>query len=85
MNVRLALQTLLLLVLGLPLVHMTFVWVEELLAALGDTAAAGFLDNVSLGLRIVWLVSLVGLLIVVSFDAVSRTAIVETEHSEDGQ
>ena len=83
MNFRRALQSLLILVLGLPLLEMTLNWIEQLLSALGDRTACDALCFTSTCLRVLWLAALVGLLVVISLDALARTAKLEMPSHED--
>lgn len=72
MTARTALKTLLALVLGLPLLQMVLMWVANLLTALGDTGAITVLGHVNTGARVLWLVSVVGLIVLLAVQAVER-------------
>ena len=57
-------------------------WVSGLLAAMGDQAAANFLQRVNLGAAILWLVSLVGLIVLLAVLAVSDSRLGRDEIDE---
>ena len=62
----------LVLVLGLPLVQTLLWWAAGLLAAMGDKAAAGVIGRVNTGAGVVWLVSLVGLVVVLAIESIAK-------------
>lgn len=66
MTSRTAVRLLLLLVLGLPILQAVFAWVGGLLTAMGDAATAEVLGYVNTATRIAWLVSVVGLVVVLA-------------------
>lgn len=72
MNFRTALKTLLVLVLGLPLVQAVFLWVSGLLSAMGDDAVGTVLEYVSKAVGILWLLSLVGLIITLALQTLDE-------------
>ena len=72
MTLRTSLITLLVLVLGLPLLQMVLIWVVGLLSAMGDVAAAGVLQHVNTATRVIWLASVVGLIVVLSLKALDQ-------------
>jgi hypothetical protein len=66
MTTRSATKTLLMIVLGLPLVLVVLEWVNALLTAMEDSAAVSVTGHVSLIARVAWLVALVGLVIILA-------------------
>jgi hypothetical protein len=66
MTLRRATRWLLVLVLGLPLVQAVLVWTAGLLAAMGDEAGAAVVGRINTGAGVAWLVSLVGLVVVMA-------------------
>lgn len=72
MTLRNALQTLLVLVLTLPLVAAVLVWVVGLLRAMGDEAGAAVVGHVGTGCQVVWLVCLVGLLVTLALHSLQE-------------
>lgn len=66
MSLRSAVKTLVALSVGLPLLQATLFWVGGLLGAMGDEAAAGILVELQTVTGVAWLVSLVGLVIVLA-------------------
>lgn len=77
-----ALKGCLALVLGLPLVQATLLWVARgLLAALGDEAAAAVLDRINLGVGVAWILSLIGLVVLLALRALEQSGEL---FSEDG-
>jgi hypothetical protein len=72
-NLRTALKTLLVLVLGLPILSVVLAWVTGLLAAMGDAGAASVLAHINTGTRVLWLVSLVGIVIVLGWESVDHS------------
>jgi hypothetical protein len=71
-NLRIALRTLLTLVLGLPILSVVLIWVAGLLTALGDAGAANVLGHINTAVRVLWLVSLVGIVVVLGIDSLDR-------------
>jgi hypothetical protein len=69
MTLRHALRLLLLLALGLPLVQATLLWASGLLRAMGDEAAAAVIGHVNAACGVAWLVSLVGLVVLLALRA----------------
>jgi hypothetical protein len=63
---------LLCLILGLPLVYLALVWVAGSLAAMGDAEAAHVLGRINVGLGVLWLLSLLGLVVVLGVRAASE-------------
>ncbi len=72
MNLRTALKTLLVLVLALPILSVVLAWVAGLLAAMGDAGAANVLGHIITVCRVLWLVSLVGIVVVLSLESLDR-------------
>jgi hypothetical protein len=66
MTLRAAAKTLLVLALALPVVASVLVWVAGLLRAMGDVAGATVVGYVVTACQVAWLVSLVGLVIVLA-------------------
>ncbi len=80
MTTRSATKLLLILVLGLPLMLAVITWVDGLLHAMGDASAACVLGHVSTVLRVIWLVSVVGLVVMLAIQSLD-----ESDHgSSDG-
>ena len=82
MTTRSGIKLLLGLAIGLPVLQTLLFWVSGLLAAMGDQAAANFLQRVNLGAAILWLVSLVGLIVLLGVLAVSDSRLVRDEIDE---
>jgi hypothetical protein len=72
-NLRTALRSLLVLVLGLPLLSVVITWVTGLLAAMGDASAANVLGYINTATRVIWLVSLVGIVVVLGLESLDRS------------
>jgi hypothetical protein len=72
MTLRNAVKTLLVLVLGLPLVAGVLLWVVGLLRAMGDEAGAMVVGYVGTACQVVWLVCLVGLLVSLALTALEE-------------
>jgi hypothetical protein len=72
-NLRTALITLLVLVLGLPILSVMLTWVAGLLTAMGDTSAANVLTHINTAVRILWLVALVGNVVVLALEMLDRS------------
>ena len=72
MTTRSAIKTLLLFVLGLPLVLVVLAWVDDLLAAMGDTTAVLVAGHVSTIARVLWLVALVGLVVMLAVQSLDE-------------
>jgi hypothetical protein len=66
MTLRSATKTLLVIALALPVVQAVLVLVSGLLTAMGDAAGADFLRHVVTACQVVWVISLVGLVIVLA-------------------
>jgi hypothetical protein len=77
MTLRTVLKTLLGLTLGLPLVQSLLFWLNGLLAAMGDEAAAAFLTRANMVLGVLWLASLVGLVVALAVKALDDPAILD--------
>lgn len=73
MNLRTALISLLVLVLGLPILSVVLTWVAGLLTAMGDTGAANVLSHINTVVRVLWLVALVGNVVVLALEALDRS------------
>lgn len=73
MNLRTALISLLVLVLGLPILSVMLTWVAGLLSAMGDPAAANVLSHINTAVRVFWLVALVGNVVVLALESLDRT------------
>ncbi|MDZ4656605.1 MAG: hypothetical protein SH868_03400 [Bythopirellula sp.] len=71
-NLRTALKTLLVLVLGLPILVVVLAWVAGLLAAMGDAGAANVLGHINTASQVLWLVSLVGIVVVLGLESLDR-------------
>jgi hypothetical protein len=71
-NLRTALKSLLILVLGLPIASVVLTWVAGLLAAMGDANAANVLSHINTAVRVIWLVSLVGIVVVLGLESLDR-------------
>lgn len=72
MTSRTAVKLLLILVLGLPILQVVFTWVGGLLSAMGDGAAAGVLEHLGTTVRITWLVSIVGLIVMLAIQSLEE-------------
>jgi ABC-type transport system involved in cytochrome bd biosynthesis fused ATPase/permease subunit len=72
MIARPAIKVLLALVLGFPLLQAVLTWVAGLLGAMGDAAAADILAHINVGLRVAWLVSIVGLVVALAVRSVAE-------------
>ena len=66
MTLRSATKTLLVLALALPVVQTVLYWVRGLLVNMGDADGAAIIAHVGTACQVVWLVSLVGLVIVLA-------------------
>ena len=73
MNLRTSLKSLLVLVLGLPVLSVVLSWVAGLLAAMGDAGAANALTHVNTATRVIWLISLVGIVVVMALESLDRS------------
>ncbi len=69
MTVPKAIQFLLVLVLGLPLLQTVLNWAGGLLRGMDDEAAAETLAQLHTGVGVVWLVTLVGLVVMLALDS----------------
>jgi hypothetical protein len=72
-NLRTALITSLVLVMGLPILSVVLTWVAGLLTAMGDTSAANVLSHINTAVRILWLVALVGNVVVLAFESLDHS------------
>lgn len=72
MMLRSTIRVLLMLVLGLPLLHATLMWVTGLLAAMADEAAAGILGHLNTAVGVVWLLTLVGLVVALAIQSLNQ-------------
>jgi hypothetical protein len=82
MTIRSGIKILLGLAIGLPVLQTLLYWVSGLLAAMGDEAAANFFQRFNLGTAVLWLVSLVGLIVLLGAHAVSDPRLVHDEIDE---
>ena len=73
MSSRSALKLLLALVLGLPILQAVLAWVGDLLTAMGDIATSSILGHVNTAVRVVWLISVVGLVIALALQSLDDT------------
>ncbi|QEG33007.1 hypothetical protein [Bythopirellula goksoeyrii] len=73
MNLRNSLKTLLVLVLGLPILLAVLGWVAGLFAAMGDDVTAKVLGHISTGARVIWLVCLVAAVVVLAMQSLELT------------
>jgi hypothetical protein len=72
-NLRTALISLLVLVLGLPILSVVLTWVAGLLTAMGDTVAANVLGHINTAVRVLWLAALVGNVVVLALESLDRS------------
>jgi hypothetical protein len=72
MNCRCLIRLLLMLVLGLPLVQATLLWVGGLLHAMGDEAASRVIGHFSTTVGVAWLLTLVGLVVALAAKALNE-------------
>ncbi len=63
MSSRTVVKLLLVLVLGLPVLQASLVWIGGLLGAMGDATTATVLSSVNTATGVVWLVSVVALVV----------------------
>ena len=73
MNLRNSLKTLLIFVLGLPILLAVLGWVAGLLTAMGDETTATVLGHISTAARVIWLVCLVGVIVVLAMQSLDQT------------
>lgn len=73
MDLRNSLKTLLVFVLGLPILLAVLGWVSGLLSAMGDEATANVLEHISTAARVIWLVCLVGTIVVLAIQSLDQT------------
>ena len=73
MTPRAAVKLLLGFVLGLPIIQAIFAWVASLMAAMGDETTATVLGHINNITRIAWIVSLVGLVVVLAIQSLEKT------------
>lgn len=78
-NLRTALKLLLILILGLPVASVAFSWIAGLLAAMGDASAASVLGHINTAVRVIWLLSLVGVVIALALESLDRNRTDELE------
>ena len=83
MSSRSAVTVLLVLVLGFPLLQAVLTWVSGLLAAMGDTAAADVLTFITTGMRVTWLVSIVGLVVALAIRSIDEPRITDQRPKDD--
>jgi hypothetical protein len=76
-NLRTSLKTLLVFVLGLPLLSVMLTWIAGLLAAMGDASAANALSHINTATRVIWLVALVGTVVVLGLESLDRPRDIE--------
>ena len=69
MNARSATKVLLICVLALPLILAVLGWVDGLLGAMGDTGAARVVQLVGTLCRVLWLVTVVGLVVTLAIQS----------------
>jgi len=72
MTLRRAVQVLLAIVIGLPLVQAIFLWTSGLLSAMGDKAAAGVVGHLNTAVGVAWLVALVGLVVALAIRSLNE-------------
>jgi hypothetical protein len=72
-NLRTALISLLVLVLGLPILSVVLTWVAGLLTAMGDTTAANALSHINTAVRVFWLAALVGNVVVLALESLDHS------------
>lgn len=72
MTTRSATKLLLVCVLGLPLIMAVLAWVDGLLTAMGDTAAANAVGHTSTICRVLWLVTVVGLVVTLAIQSLDE-------------
>ncbi len=72
MNLRTSLKSLLILVLGLPIASVVLTWLAGLLTAMGDANAANVLGHINTTVRVLWLISLVAIVVVLSLESLDR-------------
>ena len=72
MNARSARKVLLVLVLGLPVIVVLLGWVGGLLTAMEDISAANILGHLSTAFRVLWLLTVVGLVIALAVDSLDE-------------
>ncbi len=66
MTLRAATKTLLVLTLALPIAQSVLVWVRGLLTAMGDEEGGEIIGYIGTACQVIWSLSLVGLVIVLS-------------------
>ncbi|MCA9229404.1 MAG: hypothetical protein KDA57_02025 [Planctomycetales bacterium] len=69
---RTTVKLLLGLVLGVPILQAVLYWVGGLFAAMGDAATAEVLGHVNTAAHISWLVSIVGLVVMLAVNALQQ-------------
>lgn len=72
MNFRSALKTLLILVLGLPLIQAVLFWVSSLFQSMGDDAVKAVLGHANTAIGIIWLLGLVGLIVALALQTLDE-------------
>jgi hypothetical protein len=72
-NLRTALITLLVLVLGLPILSVVLTWIAGLLTAMGDVSTANVLSHINMAVRVLWLVALVGNVVMLALETLDRS------------
>ncbi len=72
MTLRSAAKTLLVLALALPIAQSVLVWVRGMLASMGDQEGGAIIGHVGTACGVAWLLSLVGLVIVLAIVILSE-------------
>jgi hypothetical protein len=70
---RRCLRILLTLVLALPLVQATLLWVSGLLGAMGDAAASRVLHHVNTAIGVIWVLTLVAIVVLLAVRALDES------------
>lgn len=73
MDCRRCLRILLTLVLALPLVQATLLWVGALLAAMGDAAASRVLHHINTAVGVAWVLTLVAIVVLLAVRALDES------------
>ena len=72
MNFRTTLKTLLIFVLGLPLIQAVLFWVSNLFQSMGDESVRSVLGHVNTVIGIFWLLGLVGLIVALALQTLDE-------------
>jgi hypothetical protein len=72
MSLRAAMKAFLIFALALPVLLLVCEWVAGLLRAMGDAGAAEVLGHVCSAARVLWLVSLAGLVILLAIESLNE-------------